>query len=118
MKDALQYALLAVGAFLLARQFGLLPEISLGAIDAGNSGGSTHSGGRHNTAEAAKAHRAKIVEDLSTVAGSNALNYDQWGTLYRQLTNIAAPGPASVGIERKNPMPAMTADAFVSAIGV
>jgi len=143
MKDLLKYGLIGAGAFLLARQFGLLPELqasTVGSGDAGSNAGDTGSSGDGSSGSAdtgrsdddrsgegdsgdsssnqsGNSERAQLLEDLKTLAGSTALNYDQWGFLYKQITNTKAPGPASVGITRTNPMPAMTPEAFLAAIG-
>jgi len=146
MKDALKYALLAVGGFLLARQFGLLPEISIGPTDTGDtSGGGSDSGsgdsgdsgsggdqsgsdtttgdqgnnggGRTGGDRGGRGGTA-LLDNLQTLAGSGPLNYHQWGYFYKSLTGRSAPGPYAAGVPAGRDVQPMTALQFLTFIGV
>ena len=133
MKDLIKYGLLATGAYLLARQFGLLPELQLpGVAPAGNGqqnsdgqpagdgqttgngqpAGSDQTGG--NGQASGQQPPPTIVELMKARSGQEYRTWDQWNWYYAQITGKPGPAPEAVGVPRVDPMPGITAEEWAA----
>lgn len=54
---------------------------------------------------------------VALVPANQLMNFDHWNYYYNQTTGNIGPSPESVGIQRQNPMPAMTINQWMSAVG-
>ncbi len=74
-------------------------------------------GGQPVTSTPAVSLPVAAAQMLALVSPGQSMNFDHWNYYYNQTTGNIGPSPESVGIERQSPMPAITINQWMTAVG-
>ena len=124
MRELIKYGLLGLGAYLLAREVGIigggLPEDTIPAPGLGPTREPASEQRTPRPAERASepndTDTSRLAAQLEAAAGGRPQDYDHWAWYYRQLTGQPAPAPEDVGVVRTDPMPTMSAAEWVALV--
>jgi len=113
MKDAVKFALLAVAAYLIARNFGIVPDLF---AQPQATPAAEEPPPPPPPAPSASAVLVLMKAAAIEAGYSDSLGWDQWNWFYNAITGKEAPAPEAVGIPRVDPMPNIAAETWYEAI--
>jgi len=118
MKTVLKFGLIAAGAYLLARQFGVMD----GAAETPPAEAPPEEAPPEEAPpeeappQEAPPQAPTLLDLLKAASGINGRNFDEWNYYYKELTDRPGPAPEDVGITRTDPMPLMTAEEWAAKV--
>jgi len=124
MRELIKFGLLGLGAYLLAREFGVFGAGQISEATVEPAPGEVPilptdtqpSPETRQESRASESSTTGLAAQLEAAGGGRPLDYDHWAWYYRQLTGQAAPAPEELGITRTDPMPAMSAAEWVALV--